>query len=336
MSSDVADLESPPAAQPTVTDPVVRADSLTVEFSGQKALDGVTFAIPAGLIVGLIGPSGCGKTTLVRTMTGIISPTSGTMEVFGQDPRTFTTRQRTRFGYMPQQPTLFPNLTVWANLNFVASLYGMPVTRRRRRLMRLLDLVDLLPAPLEEAGGLLRRHAATADARGDTRARAGAALSRRADRPASTRSFASDSGSTSAASRDQGKTIVVPTQYVGEAVSCDAVAVIAHGRLLTVQPPDQLARVAYDGDADEHQLRRLGAACRARAPQALPHVRSVQHSDAGLTVVLQDQASAEPLHQHLSETGVNVSLDQAAGADLRRHLREAHRAATATQGAPAA
>jgi ABC-2 type transport system ATP-binding protein len=116
----------------------VLADRVSVDFGTQHALDEISFAVPAGTIVGLIGPSGCGKTTLVRALTGILAPTEGTVRVFGDDPRTFSTRQRTRFGYMPQLPTLFPNLSVWANLNFVASLYGMPIVGRRTRLGRLL------------------------------------------------------------------------------------------------------------------------------------------------------------------------------------------------------
>jgi ABC-2 type transport system ATP-binding protein len=305
MSSDLADLESPPAPQPTVRDPVVRADGLSVDFSGQRALDGITFAIPAGLIVGLIGPSGCGKTTLVRTMTGIISPTSGTMEVFGQDPRTFTTRQRTRFGYMPQQPTLFANLTVWANLNFVASLYGMPVTRRRRRLMRLLDLVEMGPHRSKKladcSGGMQRRLALAATLVHEPELLYLDEPTAGVDPILRERFWEHFRGL-----RDQGKTILVPTQYVGEAVSCDAVAVMAHGRLITLQPPDQLARVAYNGDPISVELDGWLPRTEIEQLRALPHVRSVQHSDAGLTVVLQEQGAADSLRQHLVQTGVNV------------------------------
>ena len=52
--------------------------------------------------------------------------------MFGADPAQFTVRERRRFGYMPQLPVLFPNLTVWGNLDFVASVYGMSLRRRRR------------------------------------------------------------------------------------------------------------------------------------------------------------------------------------------------------------
>jgi len=305
MSSDLVDLESPPAPQPTVTDPVVRAELLTVDFSGQKALDGVTFAIPAGLIVGLIGPSGCGKTTLVRTMTGILSPTSGTVEVFGQDPRTFTPRQRMRFGYMPQQPTLFPNLTVWANLNFVASLYGMPIIHRKRRLMRLLDLVDMAPHRSKKladcSGGMQRRLALAATLVHEPELLYLDEPTAGVDPILRERFWEHFRGL-----RDNGKTILVPTQYVGEAVSCDAVAVIAHGRLITLQPPDQLARVAYNGEPMSIELDGWLPRAEVERLRALPHVHSVQHSDAGLTVVMQDDAPIDSLRQHLVDTGVHV------------------------------
>src|SRR3954451_6000849 len=305
MSSDLADLESPPAPQPTVPDPVVRAELLTVDFSGQRALDGITFAIPAGLIVGLIGPSGCGKTTLVRTMTGIISPTSGSMDEFGQDPRTFTNRQRTRFGYKTQQPTLFPNLTVWANLNFVASLYGMPVVRRRRRLMRLLDLVEMGPHRSKKladcSGGMQRRLALAATLVHEPELLYLDEPTAGVDPILRERFWEHFRGL-----RDQGKTILVPTQYVGEAVSCDAVAVIAHGRLITLQPPDELARVAYNGYPMSIELDGWLPRAELERLKALPHVRSVHHSDAALPVVVEEQTAAESFRQHLAAAGVNV------------------------------
>jgi len=283
----------------------VRAELLTVDFSGQKALDGITFALPAGLIVGLIGPSGSGKTTLVRTMTGILSPTSGTVEVFGQDPRTFTEHERTRFGYMPQQPTLFPNLTVWANLNFVASLYGMPMIRRRARLMRVLDLVDMGAHRSKKladcSGGMQRRLALAATLVHEPELLYLDEPTAGVD-PILRERFWEHFRSL----RDQGKTIIVPTQYVGEAVSCDAVAVIAHGRLITLQPPDRLASVAYNGDPISIELDGWLPRAELERLRALPHVRSVHHSDAGLTVVLEDQAPVESLQQHLVDTGVNV------------------------------
>lgn len=304
MTSEV-DERAATRVSASVPNPVVLADELTVEFGAQRAIDNVSFAIPPGLIVGLIGPSGCGKTTLIRALSGIIQPTSGTVRVFGEDPRTFDTRQRTRFGYMPQLPILFPNLSVWANLNFVASLYGLPAFGRRKRLMQLLDLVDLAQHRSKKladcSGGMQRRLALAATLVHEPE------LLYLDEPTAGVDPILRERFWTHfRALRDRGISIIVPTQYVGEAVSCDAVAVMAHGRLIALQPPDQLARIAYNGDPVSIELDGWLPREELSRLRALPHVRSVRHSDAGLTVVVDDDSARESLRQHLTSSGVAV------------------------------
>jgi ABC-2 type transport system ATP-binding protein len=106
--------------------------------------------------------------------------------------------------------------------------------------------------------------------------------------------------------RDRGVSIIVPTQYVGEAVSCDAVAVMAHGRLIALQPPEKLARIAYNGEPLSVELDGWLPREELARLRALPHVRSVRHSDAGLTVVVEDPAASEALRQHLVASGASV------------------------------
>ncbi len=264
---------------------MITVESLTKVFGSQTALDDISVTIPAGAIVGLIGPSGCGKTTLVRCLTGIIPPTSGRATVFGQDPRTFTTKQRTRFGDMPQLPVLFPNLTVSGNLNFVASLYGVPVWRRRKRLQELLELVDLENDKTKKladcSGGMQRRLALAATlVHGPEllfldEPTAGVDPILRERFWAFFRSL-----------RDGGKTIVVPTQYVGEAISCDLVAVMVEGHLVTVASPDRLARVAYGGDPLIIELDGYLSRADAARLSAIDGVRWVRSSEAGLMVAV--------------------------------------------------
>jgi ABC-2 type transport system ATP-binding protein len=112
--------------------------------------------------------------------------------------------------------------------------------------------------------------------------------------------------------RDQGRTIVVPTQYVGEAVSCDSVAVMAHGRIVTVQPPSMLASFAYGGEPLVVPFNdRWPSQTDVNRLLALPTVRGVERIPEGLIVVVEGDAdvSIAALEQHaqangLDETGI--------------------------------
>ena len=294
-------------AAPAVSNAVIEATGVTKTFGDQVALDGIDLTVPEGSIVGLIGPSGCGKSTLVRVLTGIIRPTAGQVSVFGHDPSSTTAKQRARFGYMPQMPVLFPNLTLWANLNFMASVYGIRLRHRRRHLMQLLDLVDLTE----------HRHKRLSDASGGMQRRLALAATLVhepellfLDEPtAGVDPILRERFWTHfRALRDAGKTIVVPTQYVGEAVSCDVVAVMAHGRLLTVQPPEELQHVAYEGVPLGVTLQHgwLAGTEIARL-EALDYVQSVRRTEDGLVVVVADaERDGQRLDAHFASSGVAV------------------------------
>src|SRR5512134_80062 len=109
---------------------VVLAKDLTKKFGEQTAVDSLNLYVPRGSIFGFIGPSGCGKTTTVRLLAGIHEPTSGEATVLGKNPVDFTQSDREKIGYLIQQFVLYPELTVWENLNFAASFYGVNPFRR--------------------------------------------------------------------------------------------------------------------------------------------------------------------------------------------------------------
>ncbi|MDP8970694.1 MAG: ABC transporter ATP-binding protein, partial [Actinomycetota bacterium] len=121
---------------------MISTTGLTKRYGHLVAVDELDLEVPAGTVFGFVGPSGSGKTTTIRLLIGIEAPTSGQVRVFGTAPTAFSRRERARIGYMPQLAALYPNLSVAENLNFAASIYGVPL-RRRERLRRALEFVEL-------------------------------------------------------------------------------------------------------------------------------------------------------------------------------------------------
>ncbi|MDM8531070.1 ABC transporter ATP-binding protein [Anaerolineales bacterium HSG25] len=237
-------------------DTIIHVDNLSVEFNKTKVVQEVSFEIPRGAIFGFIGPSGSGKTTTVRMLTGFYQPTTGEMTVLGHSPTQFTAKTRQKIGYMPQQFALYPELTVWENLQFAASIYGMPF-KRDVRLNELLEFVELSEdrnkLGRNLSGGMKRRLslAATLVHRPELifldEPTAGID-------PVLRRKFWDHFKTL----QDDGCTLFVTTQYVGEAAYCDYVGVMIQGRLLMVETPQGLRQQAYGGEVvDMHIKQRL-------------------------------------------------------------------------------
>jgi ABC-2 type transport system ATP-binding protein len=218
----------------------------------------------------LIGPSGCGKTTTVRMLTGIYRPTTGWATINGTAADRLSDRQRQRIGYLPQLPALFPDLSLWENLSFHASMYGLRV-RRRRRLQQLLSWVELWEHRnkriREVSGGMQRRLALAASFVHDPptlfldEPTAGIDPILRAKFWARFREL-----------RESGRTILVTTQYVGEAAYCDLVGLLSDGELLGVDTPENLRRAAFAGDVVDVELVRRVEADELRAIAGLEFV----------------------------------------------------------------
>lgn len=225
--------------------PVAVAADLTRAFGPDTGVFGLDLELSPGLILGLIGPSGSGKTTTVRLLTGILKPDSGTVRVFGEDPISFSKETKARIGYLPQHAVLFPDLSLADNLRFSAALYGM--SWRKDGLEEVLEFLEL-----EGAMDLLPKQASGGEKR---RAMLAAALVHQPeliflDEPSAgldpvLRRKLWDHFEELAAA---GRSLLVTTQYVGEAAYCDLVAVLAEGRVLAVDTPDRLRRMAFGGE----------------------------------------------------------------------------------------
>jgi ABC-2 type transport system ATP-binding protein len=286
-----ADNRAPEHALPSAGDEIIRLEGATVRFGDFTAVRDVSLSVPRGVILGLIGPSGAGKTTTIRLLTGGLGPTSGRARVLGEDPRRFRRRTRERIGYMPQQFTLYPDLTAGENVDFVASLFGLLWFRRRRRVRQVLEIVDLWEVRGRRAanlsGGQQRRlelacalvhepellflDEPTAGIDPMLRARVWDELHRL---------------------KEHGRTMLVTTQYVNESDECDQVALIAEGQLAALATPDDLRRQATGGDVIEVET---GRAFDGQALNGVPLVRRVSQLTAhSFRVVVDDAGAATP------------------------------------------
>jgi ABC-2 type transport system ATP-binding protein len=284
---------TPPQATPAApTRPMIEVDNVTKRIDSKVLVEDITFDVQQGEIFGFIGPSGSGKTSTIRLLTGVYSPTQGTVRVMGIPPDHPSRVMQERFGYMPQLFVLYPNLTVRENLNFVGALYGLNPLTRRRRIQQLLKFVELWDArdsvAANVSGGMQRRIELAASLLHNPpllfvdEPTAGIDPVLRVKFWQEFRRL-----------RDEGRTIFVTTQYVGESEHCDRVGVIRRGRLIAVDTPLALRRRAFGGDIVDIEAEDLNAAAihsltqiaivKSVRPMSRTQVR-VYVSDAGVAI----------------------------------------------------
>lgn len=225
----------------------IESQQVELDFGNGAGIFDQTYSVPEGVILGMIGPSGCGKTTTCRVALGLLTPTGGSISTLGRTPTRFRAADREQIGYIPQQFVLYPRLSVAENAAFVASLYGMPAHQVKQRLDELLSFVDLQDARnrlgQNLSGGMQRRLMLAGALMHDPtllfadEPTAGIDPVLRARFWEYFRKL-----------RDEGRTLVVTTQVVSEAIYCDYVAVMRKGRILAIDTPGNLRKRALGGE----------------------------------------------------------------------------------------
>ena len=122
---------------------MIAAKQLTKDYGTLRAVDGVTFEVKPGDILGFLGPNGAGKSTTMKMITGFLSPTSGTAEVGGHDIRKHPIPAKGLFGYLPESGPLYPEMTAREMLSFAASLRGLSADARKEGLDRVRKICHL-------------------------------------------------------------------------------------------------------------------------------------------------------------------------------------------------
>jgi len=217
----------------------IETRGMTRRFGDATAVDTLDLRIPRGSIYGFLGPNGCGKSTSIRMLTGLLLPTDGEITVLGHQLPREAEPLRPKIGYMTQKFSLYDNLRVDENLDFVGRIYGFDQGIRKQRIEQLIAQYDLLNYRQRLAGSL-------SGGQKQRLALAAATLHHpellfldeptSAVDPENRREFWEHLFDLS----NQGTTILVSTHYMDEAERCHALAILEHGVKRADGSPQQL------------------------------------------------------------------------------------------------
>jgi len=122
---------------------MIRIDNLVKAFGAKRAVDGISFSVEKGEVLGFLGPNGAGKSTTMRIVTGFMPPSSGRASVGGFDVVDSPLEAKRLIGYLPENAASYPDMTVRAFLEFVAELRGLDGAARRKAVHRVVELCFL-------------------------------------------------------------------------------------------------------------------------------------------------------------------------------------------------
>jgi len=209
-------------------DLAIRARGLSKDFGDLRAVDTLDLDVPRASIYGFLGPNGSGKSTTIRMLCGLLTPTAGTANVLGIEVPGDAGALKPRIGYMTQKFSLFGDLTVWENLQFIAEIYSIPANRRFQRMEEVLEHYDLVDQRKQFAG--------TMSGGQKQRLALGCAVLHKPELllldeptsavdPQSRRDFWANLFRLA----EGGTTILVSTHYMDEAERCHRLAILDHG-----------------------------------------------------------------------------------------------------------
>lgn len=133
---------------------MIEIENLTKDYGPIRALDGVSFEVRKGEVVGFLGPNGAGKTTCMKIITGFLSASSGTVRIGGQDVVEHGVEVRRRVGYLPENAPLYPDMTTREYLSFVGALRGIPPDALPDRVRHVAETVGVADRLEQEIGTL--------------------------------------------------------------------------------------------------------------------------------------------------------------------------------------
>jgi ABC-2 type transport system ATP-binding protein len=286
----------------------IEAHGLTRRFGANVAVNGVDLSLARARIHGFLGPNGSGKTTTIRMLCGLLTPSQGEATVLGLRVPQQAERLRRRIGYMTQRFSLYEDLTVRENLEFLAEVHSLGA-RRRERVDALMAEYRLTPRAGQRAGTL-------SGGQKQRLALAGTLIHEPEllflDEPTSAVDPQSRREFWESLFRlvDHGTTILVSTHYMDEAERCHHLTILHEGVLVADGAPRELL-AAIDATVVEIEAEEIRAA--RSALDAVPEVMSIAQLGTRLHALV-DPAVPEPetrLRRALASAGVAAHVERA-------------------------
>ncbi|ELF6479522.1 ABC transporter ATP-binding protein [Vibrio fluvialis] len=222
-----------------MSDLAIHAQNVMKKFGDFTAIEGINLSVPKGSIYGFLGPNGCGKSTTIRVLTGLLSPTEGQVNVLGLDIPRQSEALRLKIGYMTQKFSLYDDLSVQENLQFIGQIFGMNRKELNARTDEQLKTYGLDERRKQRVGGM-------SGGQKQRLALAAATMHRpellfldeptSAVDPENRREFWEQLFDLSS----QGTTILVTTHYMDEAERCHRLAIMEAGEIRADDEPEKL------------------------------------------------------------------------------------------------
>jgi ABC-2 type transport system ATP-binding protein len=309
---------------------VIETRDLTKRFKKVTAVDGLGLSIRKGEVFGLLGPDGAGKTTTIRMLCAIMDPSEGSASVAGFDTVRQSEEIKKRIGYMPQQFSLYGDLTVLENLTFFADVFQVGRREREERITRLLNFARLTEFKGRRAahlsGGMQKKLALACTLIHSPEVIFLDEPTTGVD-PVSRREF----WDILTELHLDGVTLFVSTPYMDEAERCSRVALMFEGNIIVCDEPERIKGLV-EGDLLELRPDRLREA--SRVIEGLPGVLEVQTYGDLLHVFVEDGAaiveSVSTIREALDQAGIAVlgmrqtrpRMEQAFISLIRKRLEE--------------
>ncbi|HCZ9303147.1 TPA: ABC transporter ATP-binding protein [Vibrio alginolyticus] len=222
-----------------MTEYAIQAENVVKKFGDFTAINNITLNVPKGSIYGFLGPNGCGKSTTIRVLTGLLNPSEGNVDVLGLEIPKQSELLRLKIGYMTQKFSLYDDLTVQENLEFIGQIFGMETKALKARIEEQLATYGLDQLRKQRVGGMSGGQKQRLSLAAATMHKPELLF---LDEPTSAvdpenrRDFWEQLFDLS----DQGTTILVTTHYMDEAERCHRLAIMEAGEIRADGEPEEL------------------------------------------------------------------------------------------------